>query len=211
MKEKTTFYLKSLLQNVGNWGGAPSAPPLIHYVIIHCLVIEWLDGTDMDTNIATRRNYSEVIGCDQTVFETRGYIKYVSKRLNIPFVRSRDHYSSPSTSFKFSAGICLFLDGKNGKEDAVSRRSTLARAFAERLQKLIDWFEEQCLHRFVASSLFFCYDWSTPRSDADLILGDSRFIRLHLIDFARWFKVSDTDATASKDENCLHGLYNLRK
>ncbi|KAL5968694.1 Inositol polyphosphate multikinase [Taenia solium] len=116
---------------------------------------------------------------------------------------------SLSPSVIYEKGICLFLDGK-GDQNIMHRRSTLAYAFAERLKQLIEWFEAQTIYRFVASSLFLCYDWSTPRSAADFALPNHRFLRLHLIDFARWFKVSDLDVDSSHDENCLHGLYKLQ-
>ncbi|VDK38135.1 unnamed protein product [Taenia asiatica] len=116
---------------------------------------------------------------------------------------------SLSPSVIYEKGICLFLDGK-GDQNIMHRRSTLAYAFAERLKQLIEWFEAQTLYRFVASSLFLCYDWSTPRSADDFALPNHRFMRLHLIDFARWFKVSDLDVDSSHDENCLHGLYKLQ-
>ncbi|KAL5106567.1 Inositol polyphosphate multikinase [Taenia crassiceps] len=116
---------------------------------------------------------------------------------------------SLSPSVIYEKGICLFLDGK-GDKNIIHRRSTLAYAFAERLKHLVEWFEAQTRYRFVASSLFLCYDWSASRSAADLAFSDHRFMRLHLIDFARWFKVSGLGVDPSHDDNCLHGLYKLQ-
>lgn len=118
-----------------------------------------------------------------------------------------------STSLRFTLldllffpfkGICLFLDGKEENEEACRRRrSLLGRRYAERISSLKVWFEKQRTYRFVASSLFFCYDWRGS--------GLESVVRFHLIDFARWYRVSDTECGHSLDENCLWGLRKLHR
>ncbi|VDD75559.1 unnamed protein product [Mesocestoides corti] len=105
----------------------------------------------------------------------------------------------------YEKGVRVFLGG-----DDVTRRTLLARAFLDRLRQLTDWFEEQMRYRFVASSLFLCYDWSEPRSPGDLALPNDRFLRVYLIDFARWSELLD-GCVPSLDFNVLYGLHRLLK
>nr|CDS29425.1 inositol polyphosphate multikinase [Hymenolepis microstoma] len=115
----------------------------------------------------------------------------------------RNHGSSLCPDTIYEKGICLFLDGKEDDEKVkLQRRSLLGRLFAERVGSLKAWFETQETHRFVASSLFICYDWQ----GCDI----KPIISFHLIDFARWYTVTNTgNEMPSHDENCLFGLEKL--
>ncbi|VDL61328.1 unnamed protein product [Hymenolepis diminuta] len=115
----------------------------------------------------------------------------------------RNHGSSLCPDNIYEKGICLFLDGKEVDEKVkLQRRSVLGRLFSERIGSLKAWFETQERHRFVASSLFLCYDWK----GCDI----KPIISFHIIDFARWYIATNTEnEKASLDENCLFGLKKL--
>lgn len=79
-----------------------------------------------------------------------------------------------------------YLEGR--PKDALA----LVAAFLGRLELLRNWFSEQELLHFYASSLLFVYE------------GDSRHplrVDVRMIDFSHVFRVE-----SGKDENYLHGL-----
>ena len=118
----------------------------------------------------------------------------VVERFDKHWGRSLAATGDTAAQIKASVGAALlrFAQGHIGR----------LRAFAERAEELLRWFEAQRVARFRASSVLLLYDAErgAPLSGAD----ESGAVRLALVDFGS--VAIGSLLPDERDENCVHGL-----